>query len=212
MKEYLSDIGTYTKAILFMRHAERYEINDMRTSHKVLLTEQGKEDARDLGAYLTGKTDKIRIYHSPVTRCRQTAECVIRGFTENGGNADLEGSLSWLSGDFIRADQTFISEYVTKHGPEVFLRHWFDGVIPAETITPLEEAAEHEMKLLLDQLDTVKGLVVDITHDWDMSLLIEHYLGLRHEEVGIPGFLESVILYTRDGTTELRFRDFTCGI
>ena len=210
--KYLSDIGTYTKAILFMRHAERYEINDMRTSHKVLLTEQGKEDARDLGTSLAGKTDKIRFFHSPVPRCRQTAECVIRGFSENGGNADLEGSLSWLSGDFIRADQEYISRYVTEHGSEVFLRHWFDGVIPAETITPLEEAAEHEMKFLLEQLDTAEGLVVDITHDWDMSLLIEHYLGLRHEKVGIPGFLEYVILYTRDGKTGLRFRDFSCVI
>jgi broad specificity phosphatase PhoE len=188
--------------ILLIRHAERFEITAIATSSQVLLTEKGKQDAVALGQRLAGRFGPVRLYHSPVERCGQTAECISRGITEAGGTAVLGGALPWLGGDFIQAEAAFVDDEIAAAGITAFLRNWFDDKLPAAKIASPAQGARTELGLLARQLDNEPGLIIDVTHDWNIMLLLENYLGLRHEIVGMPPFL-GCLTVSRENSGEL---------
>jgi broad specificity phosphatase PhoE len=180
--------------ILLCRHAERYEITDFTRSTEALLTARGKKDAFRLGRRLAGRFENKTVFHSPVRRCAQTAEELIRGLQHRRDGVTPGGPLSWLGGDFMKIETAYVNDYMAVHGWQTFLRRWFDGELPAERIQPLNAAAPVELGLLQAQLAAQAGLVIDVTHDWNMMLLLEHYFGLRFETEGLPGYLEGMLI------------------
>jgi len=172
------------------RHAERYDITDLATSHTVLLTEKGKQDAIAFGRRLAaGQTDAV-LFHSPVPRCRQTAEGIARGLDTERVQVSGLSPLAWLGGDPLAIDTGFADDHIRTHGVDGFLRSWFDGLFPPERVIPLAEAARFQMRELLAQAELGTSLVVDITHDWNLMVVLEYYFRLRHEENGTPVFLD----------------------
>ncbi len=185
--------------ILLCRHARRHEITDFATSTAALLTPRGKIEARQRGKRLAGRFSAKTFFHSPVRRCAQTAEEMARGLRDKQEESTSGGALAWLGGDFIRTTVAYVNDFMVAHGWQSFLCRWFDGELPEERIQPPRKAAPVELNLLKQQLAGQKGLVIDVTHDWNMMLLLEHYFDLRFKIVGVPDFLETLIISPAPG-------------
>ena len=177
-------------------------MTDIRTHAAVMLTEQGRLDALALGKLIGRRLGAAAIWHSPVPRCRQTAESLAAGARESGGLARVEGPRGWIGPDSVGGDPTWLNDQIAARGHDAFLRSWFDGRYSPAKMMPLAEAAANQMERVLLQLESSpSSLVIDVTHDWNLMLLREHYLGLRHEDVGFPSYLDSVAVLRRDGIT-----------
>ena len=188
---------------LLVRHAERSEISDIRTHDTAMLTEQGKADSKVFGRVLGNRFQHILIWHSPIARCRDTAGYMVNGMKETTCKARIAGPLSWLSGDFVKADPDWINHEILK-GTENFFRQWSDGCYSEDQITPMKEAAAVELKKASVQME--KGgssVIIDVTHDWNLILLREIYLGLHFKEVGLPDYLDSVAILKKESRLAL---------
>ena len=198
----ISAIPRFDRLVLLLRHAERAAVTDLRSAAQVMLTEQGRADARSLGRLLGRRYGRASLYHSPIPRCRQTAEALADGAIEARGGARVEGPLEWLGFELTGGDPNWLNEQISAAGHEGFLRLWFDGRYPLDAIAPIARAASFQMRHILRQLeDSPSPVTVDVTHDWNLMLLREHYLGLRHEDVGVTPYLDSIALLRRDGVT-----------
>jgi hypothetical protein len=199
--------------VLLYRHAARDRIIDFRTSTQALLTTQGKADARRLGSLMAGRFTRKTAFHSPVRRCAQTVEALIQGAAEKNDDIINGGVLSWLGGDFIGTTVEYVNNYMLSVGWKAFLRDWFAGKLPSGKILPLETVAPIQLEFIMNQLTESAGLVIDVTHDWNMMILLEHYFGLRFEEAGVPGYLDCIIAsMTARGCLRLTYQDQTVEI
>ena len=81
--ETIRSLPTPAAAAVMLRHAERFPIL-VATDHTLVeLTPNGAVAAEAFGARIDG-FDCVRIFHSPVKRCRQTAESIARGVSSTG--------------------------------------------------------------------------------------------------------------------------------
>jgi broad specificity phosphatase PhoE len=190
----VASIPQFDQMVLLVRHAERSEISDIRTHATAMLTEQGKADSKVLGRVLGNRFQHVVIWHSPIPRCRDTAGYMVHGMKETTCKARIVGPLSWLSGDFVKADPGWINHEIVK-STENFFRQWSDGCYSEDQITPMKEAAAVELEKIITQIKNGNSsVIIDVTHDWNILLLREIYLGLHFEEVGLPDYLDSVAI------------------
>ena len=187
---------------MMIRHAERFPIRNMGDPMDALLTEQGKRDAfayGEAGAVLSPLT----LYHSPVERCRQTADHIAAGVRNSGGEAAVSGVLDALGGPYAVGNLQEIPQLISEYGIRNFLRMWFDGRLPHGHLMPLAEAARIELDCIRDASSRHDSSVILVTHDWNIMIVREHLLQLPHEEVGYPGFLDGLSYYRPDGREAL---------
>jgi hypothetical protein len=182
---------------IIIRHAERHPIEQMINALEVQLTERGMKDSYDLGEMLA-RFCPINIYHSPVPRCRQTAENILEGVWSLDGRATLSGYLLELGGPYITGDWGTITASIEKQGHTRFLRRWFDNELPATLVMSLPDAARVQLKVLANQLAATDVSSINITHDWNIMILREYYFNLKHEDVGDPDFLDGLYAYMSD--------------
>jgi hypothetical protein len=201
----IAALAPFDRALLLLRHAERGPVTDIGTHASVLLTERGLLDARVLGGLIGRRFGPVAVWHSPVPRCRQTAQALAEGAgAVVAAGATVAGPLEWLGGDFIGGEPAWINTQFAASGHDGFLRLWFDGAYAPARIAPLPEAADYEMRQAVSHLDACDvPLSIAVTHDWNLLLLRERYLGLRHEDVGLPSYLDSVALLRRGAVTTL---------
>ncbi len=193
----LDDIRNFPpdkKAILIIRHAERYTIDEIENVHLPLLTEKGKRDSFQFGRDLS-KIGEVRLFHSPVMRCQETAVEISRGLNESGNEAAVAGHALELGGPFIAGDWKDIAAEIKRHGYREFVRMWFDGKVSEKTIMPLGRSAILTTEFFLRQYNDSDTFIINVTHDWNLMILREHYFGLRHEDLGLPDFLDGMIFY-----------------
>jgi broad specificity phosphatase PhoE len=184
---------------LVLRHAERFPVRDLTNPLDALLTEQGKADSIDFGRDISGLAP-LTLFHSPVERCRQTAEGIAHGVGEKGGTAELAGAADHLGGPYVKSTYDAVPRIVREYGMSRFLRTWFDGNLPGDDLLALPEAAELIFGYILRTLEDVETNTAMITHDWTIMILREYFLELPHEEVGFPGFLDGMAVYrTEEG-------------
>ncbi len=174
-----------------IRHAEREHITEPLRALEALLTVKGKADAVSLGKTIAPFGD-IRIYHSPVERCRQTAENIAGGIASAGGKSAMAGQLMDLGGPYITGNWTDMMVEVAKYGFDGFVRAWFDGRLPEGLITPLDVSAKAQLRVLRDQLENEGPSTINVSHDWNLMCLREYYFGIRHEDAGTPGYLTGI--------------------
>lgn len=187
----LKTLGARERAAVYMRHAERPDFTDPRNTNSVSITERGRDEARRLGTRLA-PYGHIRVLHSPILRCGQTARAITQGATEHGATVELVGTEPLIGATFLQQiDEA--EKLIWELGRE-FARRWFDGAYPADIVLPQREVVETQLGVVgraLDELD--HGLVLLVTHDWLITALRDHCFGVRYEEVGWPGFLEGVV-------------------
>jgi hypothetical protein len=191
------------RAVLFLRHAEREEIDPRIPNHDVLLTARGIADARGLGARLPA-SHRLLLTHTRFRRTRQTAEALAEGFAAAGGRPVPPRQLHSRLGSYVLSDDLFRIAYTPR-----FLPDWISGKIPPGLILGPSEAAKMLLRRVLDPstgdcpVPADGDLYVHVAHDWDVSALRWALFGIRFEDAP-PGFLEGIILAPGDGWVEAR--------
>jgi len=189
----LSHFQAADRAVLVLRHAEREPIPDPLRPELAELTPAGMKAARELGARLVGFSH-LRLFHSPVKRCRQTAECIGQGLADLGPRIDGPFEVASLGLGYIRGAHE-VAELTREHGDH-FIRLWFEGRVDARFMQDPRELARHMRghmdECLEQQAAHGRRLDIHVTHDWNLLVLREWNLGLRHEEAGWIEFLDGV--------------------
>jgi broad specificity phosphatase PhoE len=185
------------RSAVVVRHAERHPVFDLRNHEEVLLTERGHEQAIEGGKALSRVGRRIRILHSPVERCAQTARGLLAGARALGAEAEIVCAIAALGSPFVK-DRKRAFELVTRTGPR-FIRDWFDGRLPPEVFEPRSSAARAQIDVVTERLlaEEAGTLEVFVSHDWNIALVREELLGVTPESTW-PGYLDGVTVALDD--------------
>jgi phosphohistidine phosphatase SixA len=205
-QDFLHVPDTAGRVAIIIRHAERDPIDFMIRALEARLTPGGKSDAFRLGQSLA-RYYPINIYHSPVPRCTQTAECICEGITSRNAPATIAGYLLELGGPYITSTWDAVVKAIEEFGHSTFIRKWFDNELPSNLIMPLPEAAHIQLDILAGQLRSGTASSINITHDWNIMILREYYFNLRHEDIGDPDYLDGVCAYLQHDGLHLWYHE-----
>lgn len=191
--ETIHSLPTHAHAAAFLRHAERFPILAAADHTLAELTPNGHAAAEAFGTRVTG-FDRVRIFHSPVKRCRQTAEGIARGLGTAGCAVEVVGAVETLGVDYI-ADPAETARLATQHGDH-FIRLWFSGQVGTTVIRAAEQIVARKLTYLNERLQEPcpqgRRLDLHVSHDWNILTLRELVCGVRHEEAGWLNFLDGV--------------------
>nr|CRH05162.1 Conserved protein of unknown function. putative phosphohistidine phosphatase, SixA [Candidatus Magnetococcus massalia] len=192
-----------------MRHGAREIIEDATKAEAVMLNAQGVEQSRALGEGLLSSHPPAHLFHSTIGRCGQTAELLLEGMgvaaqgvKNHGGQRDLAA--------YYLPDNQHTYRYCQENGMSTldFIQQWFAGELGAELAIPARRAAEQKLAFIQRCKAQWGGFQIHVSHDWNMMLLIAHYLELEADAAYWPGFLEGVLLtWEESGALTLRFRE-----
>ena len=170
-----------SKIILILRHSHRNEPKILEKAHKLRLTPQGHAIAKKFGENLP-QNRPIRIFHSVIWRCEETAENIHEGFKNIGGKSELKGVLNVLSSIGIN-EVHFMEQF--KHLPfvKIFYR-WAAGFYDPKEWTPFIEYCQKSAHIILNNVKTSSenGLNIFVTHDWNLIALRFGMFGLPPDE------------------------------
>jgi broad specificity phosphatase PhoE len=176
-----------------MRHAARHPIADPKQPQLAELTAEGCAAAMAFGRQL-GEFARLRLFHSPVNRCAHTAQCIAEGAASAGVAVEVRGAHPALGIDYIR-DLDEAGRLTVQHG-EHFVRLWFQGQVPQQVIDPAPALAAMKLAFIRQQLATAAPqpgtLDLHVSHDWNIIILREQLVGVRHEDAGWLTFLDGV--------------------
>ena len=191
--------------ILLMRHSAReYEPG----RHDLLnpLTEEGRMLAKDLGRKLP-KSVIIRGYTSPAERCVDTAEQIMAGHKENGGQV-MRNRVVEALGVFYVLDQMKMFMAMQAAGGLVgFQRQWFSGEVSPDILMPADLSANLIAGLAKEKLkEKLSEPRVDlmVSHDFTLYLLKHQLLGQDSERYPDVIYLDGIAIFERDGRTYIQ--------
>jgi broad specificity phosphatase PhoE len=167
-----------SKLILILRHSHRNEPEHLNKVHKLRLTPEGHAVAKKFGESLP-KDRPIRIFHSIIWRCEETAENIHNGFKSIGGKSEIIGEFSPLY-DIGIDNRSFLEQFKNYHFKEILFR-WAAGFYLPEEWTPFIQYSQKTAHLIWNQLKDApkRGLDIYVTHDW-------HLMSLRFGWFGVP--------------------------
>jgi hypothetical protein len=192
---------------VFMRHAPRPPVVDLAQSPSVELTALGREAAEAFGAELAGLC-AVRIFHSPILRCAQTAAHIALGTRAAGVATEVLGARPELGASYL-VDAGEVIRLGNALG-RAFVRQWFAGEIGEAVIRPAAAVLAEYLGYLARELgDGTASDRVDlhVTHDWNVLLLREGTLGLRHEEAGWIDYLDGLLVEPHEDALRVGYRE-----
>ena len=179
----LSEFPEDSKLILVLRHSHRNEPEPefLDKVHKLRLTPQGHAVAEKFGENLP-KDRPIRIFHSIIWRCEETAANIHKGFSNIGGKSELKGEFTPLY-DIGIDNRSFLQQNKIYHFREVLFR-WVAGFYLPEEWTPFIQYIQNSALLIWNQLKDApeKGIDIYVTHDWHLMSFKFGWFGLPPDE------------------------------
>lgn len=177
-------------AAIIMRHADRNPIvsgvNDFEP-----LNEIGITNSVEFGKELT-HFDRIKIFSSPVCRCIETGEAILRGARKTGTviTSDLLGE----PGPFV-FDQDAAGKFFAEIGTASVVMNQIAG-ISMSGIRPLADGCELLKNFITRELDAnVNGnLLIFVTHDAIVAPFIYKYTGEAFGKENWIGFSDGAII------------------
>ncbi|MFX1502921.1 MAG: hypothetical protein ACFFDH_18320 [Promethearchaeota archaeon] len=167
-----------SKILLILRHSQRDEPKELDAIIKLRLTHEGHMIARKFGEELP-RNRSIRLFHSVVWRCQETAEDILYGFKNIDGEGEILGSFGPLFN--LETTRDFFPNQIKQYSLKQFFFRWIAGLYSPNEITPLQEyckkAAELFSKKLKEGPD--RNIDIHITHDFFL-------IALRFGWFGIP--------------------------
>lgn len=155
------------KLSILIRHGDRDQIPEGSFGNEIMLNEKGKKNALDFGKSISEmKVNKILT--SPVCRCVQTAEEIVKGY---GSSIEIIETKA-LGGPGLHINDTKMAgEFYLKYGfDEMYYRFINDMEIPGVL------SATEFNKLFTDHLvenTTKNGLTIFVSHD--MLIAFYHF-------------------------------------
>ena len=175
-------------AALIIRHSIREKITDAKDSFYQLLTPEGKQYAVDFGEKLHTNRP-IRLYHSIVERCKETADCIAQGYK---GEVLLIEPMIDIAGFYAFQPTDILSE-VNRIGVFDFISHWFKGTYPIEDIQPAIQARNKMIQAIVEKSDP-SYLNIFVTHDWNIILMLSLVYDIIGQKYLWPDFMDGVAL------------------
>ncbi len=185
-------IPTDRPSAILLRHAERKPITKVQDAVDAPLVKKGEQAAKSLGERLA-QFSPIRLFHSPVPRCKQTAQMIAKGAKSKGAKVKLAGTKFTVGGPYMR-DWNRAMGQVLETGPVPFINDWFAGKLSPDLAKDPRESALEQVTVLVDQLSEphIKGCTINVTHDWNIILIRHFFLGLELQQVGWPHYMEAI--------------------
>ena len=184
-------LGQNLPAQMILRHSERISIEKQSEISKASLTETGREAAKAFGRCLP-KGRVVRVFHSPVTRCRDTATSIQFGAESEGINLNDVVELPVLNvGPPI--DSKFWSDVISDW-PHSY-NYWLCGRYSTSDAEPSFEYSKRlafELERLSSNLSGDE-LDVFVTHDMSLIAALFHWFGVFPEASQI-GFLSGFLI------------------
>lgn len=178
---------------LLLRHAHRYPIpKGVIEHHNVPLTMKGRQRAREFGENLP-PSYSISLFHSPIPRCQETAEYVMKGVQKRGGSAKVMGEQDFLRINLV--DQREMVRILDKMGHQQFGYRWLKGQIDETIIEPPEKVASQTIKGVLALMKTEGNNKMDIhiTHDLNILAVQDLIAPVPNENFDWPAYLNGII-------------------
>ena len=174
----LKDSSFDSKTILIIRHSQRFEPKFTDENQYMELTPQGRTIAKLFGTKLP-KRKTVRLFHSPVNRCKETAEEIHTGFRKIGGEAIFKGECKAVWG--IGMNKQFFMSELQKYRHRVVFFRWVSGFYNIEEMPSLVQYCQKGADVILNQLKLApdNGLDIYVSHDW-------HTTAFRYGWFGLP--------------------------
>lgn len=169
----LDEFPHHSKITVILRHSQRYEpklVNESELKDANMeLTPLGEEFAIKFGEDLPIERP-IRLFHSPRSRCKVTAEKIVQGFTTIGGKCDYIGVCNALYGIGIN-NQSYLDEFNSQENYQVILRY-LAGFYPPELWPPAQTFYKKSGVEILTQLENIAegGINIFVTHDFHIMI------------------------------------------
>lgn len=206
--ETIAALPTGASAAVFLRHAERFPIVDAAEPTLAEITPSGAAAAEAFGARIRDFAC-VRIFHSPIKRCRQTAESIARGVASTGCLVEIAGPEDALGVDYI-LDLKEAGRLTVLHGNH-FVRLWFSGEVAPTIMGSAFQIAARKLAFLAQKLEEPcphgRRLDLHVSHDWNIIILRELICSVRHEEAGWLDFLDGVAFSSIPGGLQAVYRD-----
>ena len=203
-----------SKIILILRHSQRDEPENLEEMHKLRLTPEGHTIAKKFGEELPSDRP-IRLFHSVIWRCQETAEDILSGFETIGGKGKMKGVFAPLYD--LQTAPKFFSNVFNNYTGDQFIYRWVAGLYPQDQITSLQQYCQKAAKLIWKEYKKApdKNIDIHITHDLFIIALKLGWFGIppRNNWVSfLGGFAlvfekNSMLLLDSDGivTTEIPY-------
>ena len=162
---------------LMLRHADRDKIPQGSFGNEVLLNEKGIQRSIEFGNHLSN-IPIARIYTSPVQRCIQTSECILKG---HGTKIEIIETKALGDPGLHIEDAEIAGEYFLKYGFHDILDNYIAGKVTPGM--PNHENFKFKINEFISNSLTNNGLTLFVTHD---SL------------VAMYDFINNGKIYTRD--------------
>ncbi|MHA1105845.1 MAG: hypothetical protein ACTSPN_09035 [Promethearchaeota archaeon] len=174
-----------SKIILVLRHSHRDEPKGEEKLHKLKLTELGHDMAKKFGEGLP-KDRTIRLFHSIVWRCQETAEDILDGFGRMSGRGKIKGVIKPLF--FAGTAPNYFIEIFKNGSPIRFLYQWAAGHFSPENIMPFQKYSENAANIIWNGLKNApeKGIDIHVTHDIFLIALRYGWFGLPPTKEWVP--------------------------
>lgn len=164
----LNQFPENSKIILIVRHSHRNSIKTLSDMDNMKLTSIGHEIAKTFGSKLP-KSKPIRLFYSPIERCKETAEDILLGFKNISGYGILKEPLDVLYDIGIEADYFF--NEATKYPYAQFLYRWVANLYPSENITPFDTFCQNAANIIWKKNDAAPNKTIDVHVSHDLILL-----------------------------------------
>jgi len=177
---------------VLLRHSIREKITDRESLQYAPLTTEGKKLAIEFGQLLP-KDRTIRIFYSPILRCKETAQCVYKGVIQNRGSALIIGEKYFLGGTFIIKPELVI-DMLTDLGVSRFVDQWFNRQLDKNVLIPPDMARKDLLNSIIQCNQNNHGEInIHISHDLNVILFKSLVYDVSTKDFRWPDYMEGVI-------------------
>jgi len=201
----LKEFPENSKIILLLRHSHRNNPTASEKMFELKLTPQGHQIATIFGQKLP-TSRSIRLFHSVVERCQETAEDILTGFESVGGEGTLNGVLTPLF--HAGTAPKFFLNLFKNENPLEFLYRWAVGFYSPDKIFPFQSYCQNAADVIWNGINDAQegGIDILVTHDIFLIALKYGWFGLPPDQDWVP-FLGGVAFVLTENKIKLFDRD-----
>jgi len=182
--------------VLLMRHSAREYAKGLHDG-KNPLTEEGRALSLRFGENLPQNLT-LRGYHSPVGRCKETAERILSGYASKGGTATRYRPVEGLGVFYVLDQRKMYRAMHADGGLLPFTQKWFAGHQSADILMPARAAALALLDVLREKLDRetkVQKLDICVSHDLSVLTMLDQLLDQPSSKFGNVEYLDAIAVY-----------------